>query len=66
MTKLEVKKDKVRVLIEIDQDLLTQIDQARGEAELPHMLGLIVKFGFNVMQLLGKEDWKGERRSDKV
>jgi hypothetical protein len=49
---------KVRVLVELDQDLLTQIDQARGEVELAYMLGLIIKFGFKVMALLGKDHWR--------
>jgi hypothetical protein len=49
---------RVRVLVELDQELLTEIDQARDEVELAYMLGLIVKFGFNVMKLLGKEHWR--------
>jgi len=49
---------KVRVLVELDQELLTQIDQARGEVELAYMLGLIIKFGFKVMALLGKDHWR--------
>jgi hypothetical protein len=58
LTKAEIKNTRVRILVELDQDLLTEIDQARGEVELPYMLGLIVKFGFNGMKLLGKEHWR--------
>jgi hypothetical protein len=45
---------KVRVLVELDQALLTQVDQLRGEVELSRMLGVMVRLGFNMMTLLAK------------
>jgi hypothetical protein len=45
---------KVRVLVELDQNLLTQIDRLRGDTELPKMLGVMIRLGFNAMKLLAE------------
>jgi hypothetical protein len=53
--------EKVRVVVELDRDLATQIDEIRGEVELSKMLGVIIKLGFNVMRELAKQGWKGPK-----
>lgn len=56
MTASKAKKvKKVRAIVEIDQDILSEIDKIRGETELPHMLGIITRLGFNTMKDYAKQ-----------
>ena len=48
------KSAKVRVVMEIDETLLREIDRVRGEVSLERMLGIIVEFGFGTMRNLAK------------
>lgn len=54
MSSIKSKPVRVQVLAEVDEDVLKAIDSCRGEASLPHMVGLLAKLGLGTLQGLAR------------
>ena len=45
---------KTRVLLELDDSFIREVDKIRGEAPLPHMLELMLTWAFECMEVLAR------------
>ena len=45
---------KTKLLVELDDTLLAEIDRIRGRVSLPYMIVLLAKFGLATMKIIDK------------